>query len=362
MISNQIIQTTVEELRGITRVDLCVTDVKGAVVAATFEPENISGDIFAAFAESPAESQSLQGCSFFKVYDESLLEYFVLARGTSDNAYMIGKVAASQLQGLIVAYKERFDRNNFIQNLLLDNLLLVDIYSQAKKLHISLEALRAVYIIETKEEKDAMTLEAVRGAFAPHSQDVITAVDEKNIVVVKEIREGDSYGALERIAQMLVQMLNSEDSSKVRVAYGTIVRQLKDVSKSFKEAKMAMDVGKIFYPDLTVVSYHTLGIGRLIYQLPLPLCEMFMREVFGDVSPDTFDDEMLLTINKFFDNSLNVSETARQLFIHRNTLVYRLEKLQKSTGLDIRVFEDALAFKLALMVEKYMEYLESIKE
>lgn len=274
---------------------------------------------------------------------------------------MIGRVAVSQLQGLIVAYKERFDRNNFIQNLLLDNLLLVDIYSQAKKLQVSIEAMRVVYLVETKDEKDVMTLETVRSIFAPKSQDVITAVDENNIVVVKEVGANDNYESLEKIAQMLVDMLNTEAVAKVRVSYGTIVNQLKDVSKSFKEAKMAMDVGKVFYPEKTIVAYHTLGIGRLIYQLPLPLCEMFLHEVFGNVSPDTFDEETLLTINKFFENNLNVSETARQLFIHRNTLVYRLEKLEKNTGLDIRIFEDALAFKIALMVEKYMEYLEHIQ-
>ncbi|MCI8596990.1 MAG: PucR family transcriptional regulator [Lachnospiraceae bacterium] len=361
MISNQIIQTTIDDLRTITRVDLCVMDVSGTITATTFDVNNIAKEIITDFANSPAESQSLQGCCFFKVYNEGQLEYILLARGTTEDAYMIGRVAVSQLQGLIVAYKERFDRNNFIQNLLLDNLLLVDIYSQAKKLQVSIEAMRVVYLVETKDEKDVMTLETVRSIFAPKSQDVITAVDENNIVVVKEVGANDNYESLEKIAQMLVDMLNTEAVAKVRVSYGTIVNQLKDVSKSFKEAKMAMDVGKVFYPEKTIVAYHTLGIGRLIYQLPLPLCEMFLHEVFGNVSPDTFDEETLLTINKFFENNLNVSETARQLFIHRNTLVYRLEKLEKNTGLDIRIFEDALAFKIALMVEKYMEYLEHIQ-
>ena len=219
-----------------------------------------------------------------------------------------------------------------------------------------------VYLVETRDEKDAMALEAVRGVFAPRSQDVITAVDQKNIVVVKAVGGQDSYEALDGIASMLAGMLNTDDTDRVRVSYGTIVSQIKDVSKSYKEAKMAMEVGRIFYPEKTVIAYRTLGIGRLIYQLPQPLCEMFMNEIFDGNTPDTFDEETLTTIEKFFENNLNVSETARQLFVHRNTLVYRLEKLQKTTGLDIRVFEDALTFKIALMVAGYMKYLEKLSQ
>ena len=362
MISNQVIQATIEELRSITKIDLCVTETDGNTAASTFELENISQEMIRTFAQSPAEGQSLQGCHFFKVYDEGVLAYILLAKGSGEDAYMIGKVAVSELQNLIVAYKERFDRNNFIQNLLLDNLLLVDIYSQAKKLHIETEAVRVVYLVETRDEKDAMALEAVRSVFAPRSQDVITAVDQKNIVVVKAVGEQDTYETLEEIAGMLANMLNTEDAERVRVSYGTMVGQLKDVSKSYKEAKMAMEVGRIFYPEKTVTASHTLGIGRLIYQLPLPLCEMFMKEIFGENLPDTFDEETLTTIEKFFENNLNVSETARQLFVHRNTLVYRLEKLQKTTGLDIRVFEDALTFKIALMVASYMKYLDRLSQ
>lgn len=359
MISNQIIQTTIDDLRGITRIDLCVLDVSGSQIAATFDmEEKISGDILSAFAASPAESQSLQGYHFFKIFDEGQLGYILLVKGTSDDAYMIGKIAVKQLEGLIVAYKQRFDRNNFIQNLLLDNLLLVDISNQAKKLHINQDTLRVVYLIETKGEEDALTLETIRSTFAPDAQDVITAVDEKNIVVVKEVGGQDTYETLEKIARMLVDMLNTESVGYRRISYGTIVNQLKDVSRSYKEARMALEVGEIFYPEKTVVSYHTLGLGRLIYQLPLSLCKMFMVEVLGENLPSTFDEETLTTIEKFFENNLNVSETARQLFVHRNTLVYRLEKLQKTTGLDIRIFEDALTFQIALMVARYMEYLE----
>ena len=173
------------------------------------------------------------------------------------------------------------------------------------------------------------------------------------------MKPGETYDELEKTANMVLDMLNTEAMTKVHVAFGTVVGEIKEVSRSYKEAKMALDVGKIFYSDKNVIAYNKLGIGRLIYQLPLPLCRMFIKEIFDGKSPDEFDDETLTTINKFFENSLNVSETSRQLYIHRNTLVYRLDKLQKSTGLDLRVFEDAITFKIALMVVKYMKYMEN---
>ena len=202
--------------------------------------------------------------------------------------------------------------------------------------------------------------ETVRSLFSTKTRDFITAVDEKNIILVKEVKPGETYEELEKTACMIVDMLNTEALARVSVAFGTIVNEIKDVSRSYKEAKMALDVGKIFYSTKNVVAYSKLGIGRLIYQLPLPLCRMFIKEIFDGRSPDEFDDETLTTINKFFENSLNVSETSRQLYIHRNTLVYRLDKLQKSTGLDLRIFEDAITFKIALMVVKYMKYMENM--
>ena len=305
-------------------------------------------------------SQVIQGYQFFKVFDEHQLEYVLLARGSGDDAYMAGKVVVFQIQNLLVAYKERFDKDNFIKNLLLDNLLLVDIYNRAKKLHIDINVRRVVFVIETQTENDTVALETMKSMFSAKSKDFITAVDEKNIILVKELKANEGYEDMDKVAKTILDMLNTEAMATVHVAYGTIVGEVKEVSRSYKEAKMALDVGKIFYSDKNIVAYNNLGIGRLIYQLPLSLCRMFIKEIFDGKSPDDLDDETLVTINKFFENNLNVSETSRQLYIHRNTLVYRLDKLQKSTGLDLRVFEDAITFKIALMVVKYMNYIETL--
>ena len=361
MISNQILQNTIEGLKGITRIDFCVMDTDGKSLASTFsEQENYVEEVLS-FVESPADSQVVQGYQFFKIFDEHQLEYILLANGGSDDVYMVGKIAAFQIQNLLIAYKERFDKDNFVKNLLLDNLLLVDIYNRAKKLHIDTEVRRVIFIIETKHEKDTNALDNVRTLLGNRTRDFVTAVDEKNIIVVKELEPNDGHAELVKIAENMYTLLKEDGEEDILIAYGTVVGDIKEVSKSYKEAKLALDVGKIFFSERSVIAYSALGIGRLIYQLPIPLCKMFIREIFEGKSPDDFDEETLITINKFFENNLNVSETSRQLYIHRNTLVYRLDKLQKSTGLDLRVFEDAITFKIALMVVKYMKYMESLE-
>ncbi len=358
MISNQVLQSTIEGLKAISRVDLCVMDTEGILLASSFDGAENFRDAVLGFATSPADSQVISGYQFFKVLDDNQLEYVLIASGNSDDVYMVGKMAAFQIQSLLVAYKERFDKDNFIKNLLLDNLLLVDIYNRAKKLHVETDVRRVVYVLEVSHEKENSCLELVRSYFGSKSADFVTAVDERSIIIVKALTMQDDYAELGDIGSAILEVLPEDKKADAVIAYGTIVGEIKDVSRSYKEARMALDVGKIFFGEQKVIAYSSLGIGRLIYQLPIPLCQMFIREIFEGKSPDDFDEETLTTINKFFDNNLNVSETSRQLYIHRNTLVYRLDKLQKSSGLDLRVFDDAITFKIALMVVKYMKYME----
>lgn len=360
MISNQVLQSTIEGLRTISKCDFYVADVEGHLLAATDRNQEIGKAEISHFAESPADSQVIQGYHFFKVYDETSLEYVLVVCGDGDSVVMAGKMAAFQIQNLLIAYKERFDKDNFIKNLLLDNLLLVDIYNRAKRLHIEVNKRRVVFILESGHGKDFGIIESVKRLFQNRHGDFITAVDEKSIIIVKEVADGEDYEDMNKVAQSILAATGKNENKEHHIAYGTIVKELKEVSRSYKEARMALDVGKIFFLEKDIIAYSSLGIGRLIYQLPIPLCKMFIKEIFDDKSPDDFDEETIVTINKFFENSLNVSETSRQLYIHRNTLVYRLDKIQKSTGLDLRVFEDAITFKIALMVVKYMKYMETL--
>ena len=361
MISNQILQSTIDGLKNITRKDLSVVEKEGKVIATT--EENMIGrqiDAIENFVGSQADSQLILGYQYFKVYDNGIPEYVIQVKGEDEDGYRIGKISAFQIQSLLVAYKERYDKDNFIKNLLLDNLLLVDIYSRAKKLHIENNIRRIVYLIETNIDKDMNIVEIVRSIFPAKTKDFVTAVDEHSIILVKELREKETMDEIEKIAKMISDTLSTELNVKVYISIGTVVSDLKDVSRSYKEAKMALEVGKIYENDKYIVNYEKLGIGRLIYQLPLSLCKMFIKEVLHGLTMDDFDDETLATVNKFFENNLNVSETSRQLYIHRNTLVYRLDKLQKMTGLDLRNFDDAIIFKITLMVSKYMMYMDKM--
>ena len=360
MISNQVLQSTIDSLKGIARLDIAIADIDGKILATTFIEDKDLSDMVVSFSASQADSQAAGGYQFFKIFDEHQLEFVLIAHGDTDDVYMVGKLAVLQIQTLLVAYREKFDKDNFIKNLLLDNLLLVDIYNRAKKLHIEVGVRRGVFLVESHETVEGTVQEALKEFFSSEAGDFVTAVDEKNSIVVKELSPEDTYTEVQKIADSMLDMLSSEVMLSTRVSYGTIVNEIKEVSRSYKEAKMALEVGKIFFVDRRIVAYNALGIGRLIYQLPIPLCKMFIKEIFADVSPDDFDEETLETIAKFFENNLNVSETSRQLFIHRNTLVYRLDKLDRATGLDLRVFDDAITFQIALMVVKYMKYMENL--
>ncbi|MCR5650741.1 MAG: helix-turn-helix domain-containing protein [Lachnospiraceae bacterium] len=380
MITNQVIRKCIEDIRSCSGAEISVFETSGMVAASTLETQDIEPESIRNFYMSPADSQVIGEHQLFRIRDEEETLFVLVIKG-GDDAGTIGKMTTLSLESLVVAYKERFDKNNFFQNLLLDNMLSVDIYNQARKLRIPTDVTRVVYIIEPQPDKGSSGLEFIRSLYADSENDFVTAVDERNVILIKTVdpldeaeiikqeepdeeAEGDEEiierkDPLSGIAKMLASTMNSELMVKARVSYGTAESDIRRVSLSYKEARMALEVGKVFYPERDVVGYNSLGIGRLVYQLQPTLCDIFLHEVFGENIPKQFDDETLITVNKFFENSLNVSETSRQLFVHRNTLVYRIEKLEKMTGLDIRKFDDALTLKMALMVMDYMRYINS---
>jgi carbohydrate diacid regulator len=355
MLSNAVLQSVTEGLINITRRDIRVAARDGRLIAgAPYDPGFDAAQAVEMFVYSPADTQTLRGCQFFKVYDGGVAEYVVTVPGEDEETFRVGRLAAFHIQSLSAAYKERADRDNFIKNLLLDNLLLVDVYSRAKKLGIENNARRAVYLIETEDGDAAAAV--VRNIFPSKQKDFVTALDENNIILVKELRDKDKREDVERNARAVCDTLAGETLNRARIAIGSPVTDLRNVSASYKEARMALEVGKIFESEKDVVNYETLGLGRLIYQLPPPLCGMFAAEALGGADAGAFDEETLATVGKFFESNLNVSVAARDLYIHRNTLVYRLDKLQKATGLDLRRFDDAMLFKITLMIDKYMRY------
>lgn len=354
MLSNHKIQITLEEISEISKTGLILYDDKGKLIASTFEPDLDHTVMVVDFARSMAESQMLGGYHFFKVSLEGELEYILLARNNSDESYMVGRLAVCQMRNLVMSNRELSDKNNLMQNILLGNMLVVDMYNKAKKLHIE-QAKRLVYVIEIEGRKDTIILETVKNLFSDRNKDFVTELDEQNIILIKDAEHMENEEDAQFLAKTIADNLHSEAMMRVRVGFGNVVDKLPDIAKSYQEAKMALEVGSIFYAEDETISYSRLGIGRLIYQIPMSLCEMFIKEIFGDRKLN-LDEETLVTIQRFFENNLNISETARQLYIHRNTLVYRLERLQKIIGLDIRTFEDAMTFKIAMMVIAHMRY------
>ena len=355
MLSNQKLQNSLNEIQEICRMETALFGAKGKLVAHTQEIEvsPTLEQVVTEFEESLAERQTYQDLHLYKIMVEGEMEYVLVCQVPDETYAVYAQMAVCQIRNLVMSFAEQFDRNNFMQNILLGNMLVVDMYNKAQKLHIE-QAERVVFVIEIDGKKDATAMETVKNLFVTKTRDYVTEVDEQSIVLIKDTRDMKEDEELQTLARMIVDNMHTEAMVKVRVGYGNRVHNLQDIAKSYQEAKMALEVGRIFYAERETIAYSLLGIGRLIYQLPMSLCEMFIHEVFGDEVPDIFNEEINTTIQKFFENNLNISETARQLYVHRNTLVYRLERLEKAIGLDIRKFDDAMTFKIAMMVIAHM--------
>jgi len=281
-------------------------------------------------------------------------DYAVFVEGTDEIAAKFCAILAISLTSIKQYYDEKYDRSNFIKNVILENILLGDIYVKARELHFNVDVNRVVLLIRIVSTNDISAYDVIQNLFPDKQKDFVFSISDTDIVLVKEIKSGIESSDLEKLARSIVDTLGSEFYTRVIVGIGTVSDSVKELSRSFKEAQMALEVGKVFDTEKNIVSYDNLGIARLIYQLPTTLCEMFLKEVFKKGSIESLDHETLFTIQRFFENNLNVSETSRKLFVHRNTLVYRLEKIKKLTGLDLREFDHAIIFKVALMVKKYL--------
>lgn len=359
MLGNQLLYKIITDLNYILQSDCSVWNMKGKCQASTtMETEGVEADVLA-FIKKREEKRITDKTACYLIYDAEEPTYVLALHEVPEQEEVTGKLCVSMFENVIHASKKRVDKNRFFQDLILDNMLLVDVYNQAKKLNVDIEAKRAVFVIEPKRETDNLVLETMKGLYTTGTKDYVTSVEEGHIILIKSLQSTDGYKELHHIAKTIVDTVSAEVMVDIRVAYGTIINELKEVSKSYKEASIALDVGRIFYVEKNVLAYNELGIGRLIHQLPYSLCDMFLKEVFQEKKLEQFDEETLTTVNAFFDNDLNISETARKLYIHRNTLGYRLDKIDRTTGLDIKKFDDALTFKIAMMVSKHMKFVQS---
>jgi len=355
--SNRVYQNVVLQMKEGTNRAVGVIDAEGVVVACD-EPALI-GERWSGVVEplNAADGAIItwEGRTFKTLVSwGAQFDYAGFVQGEDDLARSLCSMAVVALNGAKQSYEEKHDKGTFVKNIISDNILLGDIYVRAKELHFVSEAPRGVFLVRQGENGDPAMIDAVQNLFPDKQSDFVLSINETDVAVIKQFPEGTESKRLDKIAQQIQETLQNELNIQTVVGIGTVVNNIRDLARSYKEAQLAIEVGKVFDVERSVNNYENLGIGRLIYQLPTTLCEMFLQEVFKKNPIDALDQETLFTINKFFENNLNVSETARKLFVHRNTLVYRLEKIKKLTGLDLREFDDAITFKVALMVKKYL--------
>ncbi|MBE6642534.1 MAG: helix-turn-helix domain-containing protein [Clostridia bacterium] len=354
--SNRLFQGIIHQMKDAVDRVIGVIDENGVIISCSElgkigESKNNVKDELAYTAGAVAKD----GYTYRPLGNGSKFEYIVFVEGEDKKAESTSMILSISLSNIKNLYDEKYDKGSFLKNIILDNILPSDIYMKSKELHFSNDIYRIVFLIKFHSKSDIMPFDIIQNMFPDKNKDYVISIGEQDVVLISELKTNScDMREMEKVARQIVDTLSTEFFAKVSVGIGTAVSNIKDLANSYKEAQIAIEVGKVFDTEKNIVSYENLGIGRLIYQLPTTLCEMFMQEVFKKGSLESLDHETLMTIQSFFENNLNVSETARKLFVHRNTLVYRLEKIRKLTGLDLREFEHAITFKVALMVQKYL--------
>ena len=353
--SNRLFQGVIYQMKDAIDRAIGVVDENGVVVSCS-ELVKI-GEVRQGVRDELVYSGDMvtsNGYTYRSIGQGSKIEYIVFVEGEDKFADKMSKMLSISLSNIKGLYDEKYDKGSFIKNIILDNILPSDIYIKSKELHFNSDESRIIFLVKFNSNTDIMPFEMLQNMFPDKAKDYVISVGENDVVLVKEIKSGTDSKEIEKIATDIADTIYTEFYCKVSIGISTIVENIKDLARAYKEAQVALEVGKVFETEKNIISYENLGIGRLIYQLPTTLCEMFLQEVFKKGSLESLDRETLMTIQCFFENNLNVSETSRKLFVHRNTLVYRLEKIRKLTGLDLREFEHAITFKVALMVRKYL--------
>ncbi len=353
--SVKLFQTLSDKYSEIINKEVGVTDDGGVIIAhSNFQMIGQLDPNAAAFLQEKTLQDTINGRIYYKVVVKSKVEFVTFIQSTEPQDIKYLELFTLNILNLKSYYDEKYDKNTFIKNIIVENILPGDILVRSKELHIDYNAMRVVFLVNATSERDIHVHEVIESLFPNKSKDFVIVIDNDNVVLVKEVKSKDDYKEVYKIARIIVDTLNAELMVKASIGIGTIISNLKDITKSYKEAQMSMIIGNIFGGEKNIYDYNNLGIGRLVYHIPTSLCQLFLDEVFRDNSADSLDNETMLTIQKFFENNLNVSETARQLYIHRNTLVYRLEKIKRLTGLELTSFDDAVIFKLAILVKKYL--------
>ncbi len=357
---SQVLHNTVQDMKKIGGLPCAIWDQDGVLLAMTDAGMQALTPEVAAFLKGPSGGERWEETHALLSVAEAGAPALCLAiQGNNPKRETVGRMGVSQLTNLLTVYKEKTDKNRFIRQILTGDIHPADADAWARQLGVPVSARRLVFLVEAAGTQTELLTRTLRGLFEIGSKDFLAEHLPGELMLVTTLTPSQSEAEIEGMARSIVDTINTEVMVPVRVAYGTAFQELSRASACYEEARDALEVGRIFYPDRTVLSYHALGIGRLIHGLPLSLCELFLQEVFSGEAAALFDEEELRSVFTFFDYNLNISEAARQLYVHRNTLVNRLDKIQRKTGLDVRIFDDAVTFKIAMMVTDHVRAAQS---
>ena len=355
VMANRLFQTVIHQMQSaLMGRKAGIIDDTGVIIACTdINDIGVARELASSRAKEIGDSIVVENITYRRIGIRNRSEYVVFCSGNDDFAKSMVEVLSVSFGQIKQFYDEKYDKNSFIKNILEDNIMPGDIHIKSKALHLNLEVPRIAFLVRTDNDEFSAH-EMLASLYPDKNKDFVISMNETDVVLIKAVDDSMTQKDFEKIAATIVDTLNSELMSGVKVGIGSVVTNIIEINRSYKDAIVALDVGSVFDGDMPIISYNNLGIGRLIYQLPTKLCELFLNEVFKKGSLNVLDDETIITIQKFFENNLNVSEASRKLFVHRNTLVYRLDKIYKLTGLDLRKFDDAIIFKVAMMVNRYL--------
>ena len=362
--SSRIFQNVITQMKDSLDRTVGVVDEQGFVIAAS-ELALIGsrlGDFHARDLDG-AERPIALGSRYFLplVFTGPSFEFAAFAEGSDELSRMICALAAVAFNEAKENYEEKHNKIAFLKNIISDNILPGDVYVRAKELHFVTDEPRTVLLVRQTANSDVAAVELLQRLFPDRQHDFVININESDIVVIRGGSGEDDHELIMKSAREIETALQEELGVKCIIGVSTEANHLRELADRYKEAQVAIEVGRVFDSDKNIIKYESLGLGRIIYQLPTTLCEMFLNEVFKKSPIETLDEDTIDTINRFFENNLNVSETSRKLYVHRNTLVYRLEKIKKITGLDLREFDHAIVFKVAMMVKQYLDSLSASK-
>ncbi len=357
--SIKLYQSLVKQIKDVINAEFGVIDENGNVIACSNESRigEINKDACEVFQASE-EIIVIEGVTYKKISTKSKPDVALFLEMEGDNCLTVLSLISINILNIKNFHEEKYDKTTFMKSIITENILHSEIPIKAKELNLVYKAFRVVLLIKTEKPTDYSAYEIVQKLFPNRSKDFVIAFDEECTVLIKEVKSEDDYTEIAKVSNNILDTLSTEIMAKAHIGVGTIVKNIGDIANSYNDAQSAVLIGGVFERDKQVIYYNNLGIGRLLYQLPPTLCKLFLCEVFKEGALEELDQNTMLTINSFFDNSLNISETSRKMFVHRNSVIYRLDKVQKLTRLDIRMFDDAITFKVALMVKKYLDSIE----